>query len=133
MTAHEVVERLLEAEDVDDPSMFLRNYADAFERLGFFLDTTSTGQPKWIWQNGPFQVEVVKYSAETAGDDDIPYDLATRAGATDAGYMVWAFVRQPQGDLKNYAHRAAKTEKQAVKLAAHYRKELLSSLTGSGI
>lgn len=133
MTAEQITKHLLEAGvDPDDPAVFLRNYADAFQRLGFALDSTESGQPKWIWTDGPLSVEVVKYDSESAGADDIPYDLARQARATDEGYAVWAYISQPtqtHGDIKNaYAHRAVKDERKAVELAAKYQKELPTSM-----
>lgn len=127
MTAEQIANRLLESEplpDPDDPGVFLRNYADAFQRLGFALDVTDEGEPRWIWQEGNLEIEVVK--AE-------PDQRAMRARAREGGYALWAFIHQtePEGGAarKNaYQHTIVRSEQKALEVAQRWRKELPNSM-----
>lgn len=124
MTAQKIVDALLDVpENPDDPRSFLAHYADAFERLGFSLVTTPTGEPMWAWKSGQAEVQVLRYTAENAADLDVPYALALRGNATRKGYEIWAFRNTVTGKV-THAHQAVSAEQSALALAQRYKEEL---------
>ena len=117
MTAKDTVKRLTE-DDADDPSTFVQNYRDAWERAGFnqveVAPSAGHEYRKYVWREGIFSVE------------------ATQIGR-NGSWEIYAFINNVPGDSEHksqsaYARRDTKHEKKAIELASILRGELENSM-----
>lgn len=119
MNAHNLIHKLLEAVDPDDPEAFIRNYKNAWERAGFQLDEED--DVKYVWQEGIFSVEATQLGREGAWE--IYAYIADVPEYAETGLSAIAVSAQSA-----YARKTAKTEEKALATAIRLRHELATSM-----